>query len=97
MNTAEELISKLRYCFDEYAGGTANPTALREVESILQTISMTCQPNSYAREQISSTRKYSGIYFSARRHQKYADGERLVLSFIWGDIDTLEHALRQGQ
>lgn len=96
MVTAQQLIAKLRTCFDEYAGGIANPTALRKVESILQTISMTCQPNTYAREKISSIREYSGIYFSDRKHQRYQHGAATVKSFIWGDIDTLEDALYQG-
>ena len=95
MNTPQQLTARLRNCLDEYVGGTANPTALREIESILQTISMTCQPNTYAREKIVSLREYSGIYFSDRKHQKYQGGVATVKSFIWGDIDNLEDALLQ--
>ncbi len=91
------LVEQLRRCFDEYLGGTANPTALKKVISILFKIRMRCQPNNYAREKLSAIESYAGIYFSARKHQRITGGESQVLSFIWGDIDTLEDVLNQSK
>ena len=95
MDTTQNLIAKLRNCFDEYAGGTANPTAIREVKSILSRIRTSFQPNSYAREKIGMIEENAGIYFSARKHQSIAGGESQVMAFIHGDIDTLENELER--
>lgn len=93
MDTTLELITKLRNCFDEYAGGIANPPAFRQVESILHSISMSCHPNSYAREKIGNIREYSGMYFIARIHQSIQGGAGQAKAFFLGDIDSLESAL----
>ena len=95
MDTTRNLIARLRKCFDEYAGGTANPTALRDVKSILSSIRMSCQPNNYAREKIGSIEEYSEIFFSARKHQSIPGGESQVMAFIHGDIDTLKNELER--
>ncbi len=73
-----ELIAKLRKCIDRDNGGFANPEALRAVKSILQSVGMQCHPSSYAREKMVEIETWVGIYFSARKHEKYNGGARQV-------------------
>ena len=93
---ARQLVHELRRVFGEDAEGPSSFPPVREVESILQSISMFCHPNECAREKIAIIRKCAGIIFGARKHESIPGGPRSARTIVLGDIESLERALRQG-
>lgn len=93
---ARQLVRELRRIFGEGAGGLSSFPPVREVESILQSISMFCHPNECAREKITIIRKYAGVIFSTRKHGSIPGMPRGAKVIVLREIESLELALRQG-
>ena len=93
---ARQLVYELRRVFGEDAGRSSSFPPAREVESILQSISMFCRPNEYAREKITIIRRCAGVIFGTRKHGSIPGRPRGAKTVVLGDIELLERALRQG-
>ena len=91
-----QLVRELRRVFGEDAGESSSFPPAREVESILQSISMFCRPNECAREKITVIRKYAGAIFGTHKPGSIPERPRGAKIVVLGDIELLERALRQG-
>ena len=93
---AGQLVRELRRVFGEDAGESSSFPRGREVESLLQSISMFCRPNECARERIVIIRKYAGMIFGIRKHGSIPGRPCSAETTLLGHIESLERALRQG-
>ena len=93
---ARQLIRELRCVFGEDAGESSSFPPGREVESLLQSISMFCRPNECARKRIAIIRKYAGVIFGAHEHGSIPGRPCSAETTLLGHIESLERALRQG-